>query len=75
MYSREERMKAVKLYMKYDKSAAAVLRELGSPDRKTLRSWYRIFLKEEEFGIPHNQSTHPSQIHGRAETLGGTSLP
>jgi len=39
MYSREKKMKAVELYIKYDKSAADVIRELGYPDRHTLRSW------------------------------------
>ncbi len=36
MYSREKRLKAVELYIKYDKSAADVIRELGYPDRHTL---------------------------------------
>ena len=31
MYSREKRLKAVELYIKYDKSAADVIRELGYP--------------------------------------------
>lgn len=48
MYSREERMKAVELYMKYDKSAAAALRELGYPDRKTVRK----YLDQEDFNAP-----------------------
>ena len=33
MYSREERMKAVKLYFQYDRQVAPVLRELGYPSR------------------------------------------
>ena len=33
MYSREKRMKAVELYIKYRKSAAAVIRELGYPGK------------------------------------------
>ena len=46
MYSREKRLKAVELYIKYDKSAADVIRELGYPDRHTLRSWYGKYLEE-----------------------------
>lgn len=37
MYSYEERIRAVKLYIKYGKSAAAVVGELGYPLRKNLR--------------------------------------
>jgi hypothetical protein len=35
MYSREDRMKAIKLYMKYDKCAADAIRELVYPDRSS----------------------------------------
>lgn len=51
MYSREKRMKAVELYIKHGKSAASTIRELGYPDRKTLRSWYRVYLEEQETGV------------------------
>jgi putative transposase len=43
MYSKEEREKAVKLYIKYNKCAADVIHELGYPDRNTLVKWYKIF--------------------------------
>src|SRR5690606_38087530 len=39
VYSREERMKAVKLYFQYDRQVAPVLRELGYPSRRALRRW------------------------------------
>jgi transposase InsO family protein/transposase-like protein len=45
MYSYEERMKAVKLYIKYDLSAAATVRELGYPNANSLRLWYREYQK------------------------------
>jgi len=51
MYSREKRMKAVELYLKYGKSASAVIRELGYPDRHTLQSWYKLYLGELETGV------------------------
>ena len=51
MYSREERMKAISLYIKYDRCAADVVRELGYPDRKSLRAWYRAYLREQETGV------------------------
>lgn len=37
MYSYEERKKAVELYIQYGYRAAAVIRELGYPDRHTLK--------------------------------------
>ena len=43
MYSYEDRMKAVMLYIKYDRSAADTIRELGYPGRKTLLRWYREY--------------------------------
>ena len=43
MYSYEERMKAVKLLMKYDLSYADTVRELGYPDRRMLRRWYEEY--------------------------------
>ena len=43
MYSYEARMRAVRLYIKYDRRPAATIRELGYPSRGMLRSWYREF--------------------------------
>ena len=51
MYSREERMKAIELYIKYDKGAADVVRELGYPCRRMLPRWYKAYLKEQETGV------------------------
>ena len=41
MYSIEKKEKVIKLYIKYDKCATDVIRELGHPDRKTLTCWYK----------------------------------
>ena len=43
MYSYEERMKAVELYIKYDLCAADTIRELGYPSRKMLVRWYKEY--------------------------------
>ncbi|HBL49926.1 MAG TPA: IS3 family transposase [Firmicutes bacterium] len=51
MYSREDRMKAIELYIKYDKSIAAVVQELGYPSRGLLPRWYKAYLKEQETGV------------------------
>ena len=45
MYSYEERMKAVRLYIEYDHRGAAAVRKLGYPTRRTLRDWHREYLE------------------------------
>jgi len=46
MYSHDDRIRAVRVYIQYDKSAAAVIRELGNPERKPLRYWYEEYLRD-----------------------------
>jgi len=41
MYSYSDRLRAIKLYIQYGKSAAATVRVLGYPSKKQLRRWYR----------------------------------
>ena len=41
MYSYENRLRAVKLYIQYDLSASSVINELGYPDRHSLKAWYK----------------------------------
>ncbi|NLB82684.1 MAG: IS3 family transposase [Synergistaceae bacterium] len=55
MYSKEKRMKAVELYIKYSKSTADTIRELGYPCRTTLRSWHKLYLRERETGVIHDR--------------------
>ena len=58
MFSYEERVKAVELYIKYGCSAAATVRELGYPGRKTLTLWYKEYIKTG--GIHEKFIKHPS---------------
>ncbi|MHC1762602.1 MAG: hypothetical protein AB9917_24380 [Negativicutes bacterium] len=51
MYSREKRMKAIELYIKYDKSAVDVIHELGYPARKMLSKWHEAYLEEQKSGV------------------------
>jgi hypothetical protein len=57
MYSYEDRIKAVELYIKYDKSAAATVQELGYPSYKMLIRWYKEF---KETGALHEKFTRSS---------------
>ena len=43
MYSYEDRIRAVKLYLKFGKRAAATVQQLGYPNVKALRAWYREY--------------------------------
>ena len=44
MFSYDDRMKAVLLYIQYDRGSAATVRDLGYPTTKTLKSWYREYI-------------------------------
>ena len=46
MYSREERNKAIHLYLKYDKCIADVIRILGYPNYRTLKDWYAEYQQQ-----------------------------
>ena len=53
MFSKKDRLKAVKLFLKYDHSYAAVIHELGYPSVGALRHWYQEYkntgkLKEKQ---------------------------
>lgn len=48
MYPPEEKLKAVKLFLKYDRSCASVINELGYPDRSTLYLWVKDYEKHGE---------------------------
>lgn len=50
MYSYEDRIRAVKLYIKLGKRIAATLRQLGYPTKNALKSWYREY--EQSHDLP-----------------------
>jgi transposase-like protein len=43
MYSYEDRIRAVKLYIKLGKRIGAALRGLGYPTKNALKCWHREF--------------------------------
>lgn len=49
-YSKEQRDRAVDLYVRYERCAADVIHELGYPSRGMLPVWYRGRLEEERTG-------------------------
>jgi len=59
MYSYEDRLRAVKLYIQYDLSAASVIQELGYPDRHSLVAWYKEYVAH---GDLHKESSRSSKF-------------
>lgn len=51
MYSYEERLRAVKLYIKLGKRAQATIRELGYPTKNALKGWYREYQRLQDLPI------------------------
>lgn len=51
MYSYEERIRAVKLYVKLGKRSAATIRELGFPTKNSLATWYREFHRRGDLQV------------------------
>ena len=43
MYSYEDRIRAVKLYIKLGKRTGATIRQLGYPTKNALKSWHREY--------------------------------
>ena len=45
MYTYKDRIKAVKLLIKYDMNCSDTTRTLGYPSRKTFQNWYKEYGK------------------------------
>lgn len=45
MYSYEDRIRAVRLYIKCEKRTMSVIRQLGYPTKNALKAWYREFAQ------------------------------
>ncbi len=58
MYTQSQRKKAINLYIKYGLKAAPVIRELGYPDRHSLKNWYSSFkINNEKIIITHSRKS------------------
>lgn len=51
MYSYEERMRAVELYIKLGKRVRATIRELGYPTKNALNGWHREYERRQDLPI------------------------
>ena len=57
MYSYEERIRAVKLYIKLGKRLRATLRKLGYPTKNSLISWYREYELEQDLQVSYSRTS------------------
>ena len=51
MYSYEDRIRAIKLYLKLGKRTAPTIRQLGYPTKNALKSWYREYERSRDFQV------------------------
>lgn len=68
MYTLEERMKAVQLYIESGYSENDVIRTLGYPSPNTLRSWYKEYCSNGELHVASAPKPHYSETQ-KAEAV------
>jgi putative transposase len=56
MYSYEERVRAVKLYIKLDKRISATIIQLGYPTKNALKTWYREYEQRQDVSTGYVRS-------------------
>ena len=56
MYSYEERIRAVKLFIKLSKRTAPTIRQLGYPTKNALKSWFREFETLQDLRVVYARS-------------------
>lgn len=61
MYSPEQKRRAVELYVRYDKSCAAVINELGYPSRTQLRTWHAECVEHGGVLPAHSHGKHAEE--------------
>lgn len=57
MYSYEDRLRAVKLYIKLGKRAGLTIRQLGYPTKNSLKDWYQAY--EQSRDLPRAYTREP----------------
>ena len=72
MYSYEDRIRAVKLYIKLGKRTGATLRQLGYPTKNALKSWHREFEQGHELPVGY---LFEAEVFGRTKEGDRRALP
>ena len=63
MYSYEDRLRAVRLYIKLGKRVGLTIRQLGYPTKNALKTWYREFEQRHELPAGYVRQPRYSQAH------------
>jgi len=56
MYSYEERVRAVKRYIKHGKRTGLTIRQLGYPTKNSLKGWYREYERNRDLQVVYARS-------------------
>lgn len=56
MYSYEERIRAVKLYIKLGKRTGPTIRQLGYPSKNSLKGWHREYERDRDLQVVYVRS-------------------
>lgn len=73
MYTFEERMKAVELYIQSGYSEGIVIRTLGYPSYTALRNWYKEYLSTGS--LPATRSSKPRYTEAQKVAAVNTTHP
>ena len=57
MYSYEERIRAVKLYIKLGRRVGATIRQLGYPTKNSLIGWHREYERDQDLQVGYVRPT------------------
>ncbi len=61
MYSYEDRLRAVQLYIKLGKRIGLTIRQLGYPTKNALKTWYREYERGHELRAGYSRPAKFSQ--------------
>ena len=63
MYSYEDRLRAVRLYIKLGKRIGLTIRQLGYPTKNALKTWYREYEQRHDLPASYVRQPRYSQAH------------
>ena len=63
IYTREEKLRAIKIVLSGQKSARQVAAEIGTPDSDTVGDWIRLYKKKGEDGVQVSRGRKKYMLH------------
>ena len=65
MFSYDDRLRAVQLYIKLGKRVGLTIRQLGYPTKNALKAWHRAY--EQRDGLPEGYVRHPKYTQAQKD--------